>query len=976
MKENEVINNAEPGIQNGPGGKKEKHEFPAPIDEGQQAEDLKKTALMWEVIKKNKEAGTEAFYYAWHMELLTKMKMGYTAPLPDAVKEYRQKNGLNEWGGDPSEAEGYKVDSQKLTPKEKEYQVHTFNHVDLKKNADNIKRTYDLLDSKDHWYKGGSSPRFRALMKELKTLKQLAAEMESNREKLIYESNPENLRMLRKQEKETLLAYLRASKEFDECAKDYLDHKKDNITSTYAKERFDAVTEARRICAINRDSVENTYRSEAVKNIERKNAPKKAEAYVKSEKEKYIDWMKNVYNKYSFALGQKKNREVYYGDRYTDADVSNLHSPYGLSIGRTAAHSMTTIALMAKKDEKTGQYLYSVEDIMDPSKLQKEKQEMFHEVVQKSLKEDPGNAKWLAETMHTGYMAAMKRTGETLRNVNFQDPDYIFHPDFSKAAMLSVNLMDVWQEMGREKMKDAMFEAAKKDFPNLKNTEEYIDITGTMRGYLDQFSVNIQRIAEGIRDLDGKYADNAMRNVFCNGLVVHNLKELFAKKATECRDKPFQEWFNFEEGAIGRAFMLDAFDHFAVFQFETKEDFEYKLPDILDGKMFANITYKFDMNSPKKFQYFGDFDQKLIHEDYEFSQLSEMEVLKRLNTQIDHLEELKKTSTPVMQQYLSNAIRGITTLSQSYGTGGKLSEAEKQAAKQAVKDIFSYQMAALFKRYDAKDDELQELIDRNLEKVPAYKKCLDYVGVGALQGLMTGDITDQIERCEEVYLAECRLVKRKLENGDYKKPENVELAYAMAYTVTLYDQVGRLPEKSCLEVCRYSPREYTNAYLKSWRKQENQEDQLRTLIEHPERIKDMLSDTEGMKKFVDRADEKARTWRAKEEERQRLEAEKRARDYERRRQERERKKLLEKKRAEEKLLQQADAKQEPGQAGPKKEAAPKKDHAKKPEPKKEELKDQILKDKEMKQPKKETGEQKGINTKPPGKKTGLGGKRK
>jgi hypothetical protein len=141
---------------------------------------------------------------------------------------------------------------------------------------------------------------------------------------------------------------------------------------------------------------------------------------------------------------------------------------------------------------------------------------------------------------------------------------------------------------------------------------------------------------------------------------------------------------------------------------------------------------------------------------------------------------------------------------------------------------------------------------------------------------MTGDVTDQIEDCEEIYLAQCRLVRRKLENGVYQKEDQMEQAFAMAYTAALYDRVGKLPDKPSNNPEPFEPREFTEAYMTSWEKHPRHRDQIMTMIMHPEMATKMLNDTEGLKRYVDKSDAKVRAWRMKEDEKVRIRNEKRA----------------------------------------------------------------------------------------------------
>ena len=886
----------------------ELHENHAVVDEAKQRADLLKAAQMWELVKNSKAAEgkkTEAYYYAWHMELMTKKQLGQDIPVPEELQAYRTKNQLKGQGASAGVSA-----SQEPTPADKAYEVRSFNRVDLKKNADDIARLYALLDSKDHWYKGGSSPQFRALMGELKNLKELASKMEKNRANSLQETDPEKAGKLRKQEKETMLSYLRSAEEFDRLTQVYLDGKKGKTDTTYAKERFAAVTEVRRICAINRASVERTYQLTEQRRFEIKTAPRQAAAYVKAEKEKYANWLNNVYNKYDLGPGAKENRKAFYGDRYTDQSLFKLPHPYGISVARTAGHSITTIALMAMKDEK-GNYLYTEEDIMDPAKLQKEKADLFHKLVLKTSEKKPENAKWLAETMHKGYMASIDRIGKMLGKVDYSDPDYIFSPEFSRAGMLGFTLMDVWQEMGR--MPEDMFKAGKKDFPDLKTPQDYLDKVGSMRGYLDQFAVNIQRVAEGLRDLDFSFSDLAQKTVFFNSFTVNHLRSMFAKKAVACKDKPFADWFTYDEGAIGRGLYLGVIDNMSSVEFSSKQVFEQKLSSILDGTAFANITYTYDPKAKNKFVLHGTLDGGLMTDDYELSKMSETQILKQVNTQLDAFEQLKKTSGPVMQTYISGAITGVSTLSMQYASYTKMNEEQKKQAADAVRDIFAFRLASIFRSVGAKEEELKELVDKNLPKVPAYRKFLDNVGVGSLKALMMGDVTEQIEKCDDVYLDKCRLVKRNLENGVYKDEVTIETAYAMAYTVTLIDQVGKLPEKNNRAGDAYKPGEYVNDYLKSWRKQKNQKDQLAHLRKYPETVKEMLSDTKSMKEYVEKTDKKIRDWRKSEDEKERRIQQEREKTYQKRQAERARKKEALN------APKQGDVKEEPKKEEPKKE---------------------------------------------------------
>ncbi len=847
--------------------------------------DLLFAASMWDFLKEKQKENSEGYKLADNMGNKIKKQLGYDLDNPEKYNHDVQE-AQKKWesGADviviEERKENVSLIDEKIEEKEpvfgaprEEFELKTMSRIDLKKNNDQINRLYSILDSKDHWYRG-SSDNFRELMKELKTLKSLSKELTKLRADHNTITDPVKLNEKTKKEKELFQKYIFQAANVRERAEIYIEGKKDNINSPYAKARFEAVTELKDIISANSESVEKTFAKEYSRRTARISDRRQNERSLKENTKILSDWYKNTLKKYALFPGNHENRKSFMGENYTEQDLEKIKANTKFSITRTAAHSISVLALLCNEESALRRSRYKLEDIMDPSKLQKEKQEMFKKVIEKMTSGKKEDKEWIAEKMVRGYEHANGEINKLLAGVNFKKQDYIYTDNFTKASLLSGIMMDVWQET--ENVKEEITAEANKladfvsDEKNRKELpketqklieslgyenvakkmtfEEYHAMTGLQRGYLDQFSVNIQRLAESVEGLKDPekyvmYGSSMMTYAY----TVNTLRDDFARKALECGSKPHEKWFTYEEAAIGRGLMMGSNEKFVQMQVE-RDVFMDNLASFLNGRAFSNFSYKYDPNSERKVVINGNLDDAMLVDDRELSKMSDDEVLRRIDNQMEYYNRLKKTSGPDVREYLSGAIRAMSYLSRFTFSPRDMQPEERENAARCIKDIFSCHVATELSKTGLQGEALKKEVDNVVKTVPEYKRYMDALGKHALAGIMISDVSGAVADSKEVQIAKGKIYENKILNGQCKNLSEVKTAFIYAYATALINENGHLPFVPDRPGRRYTIGEFVDYHLNS-KTDLNEKESLKMMMKNPDIAKVLLTNKNGLREY-------------------------------------------------------------------------------------------------------------------------------
>ena len=733
-----------------------------------------------------------------------------------------------------------------------DYAVETTTRMDMRFNQDQVSRLYSYLDGKNNWLRG-SSPNYRELMAELDKLKALSKELVDERADLGKIKDEKTVSELEKKQRLTMLRYLKQAEAVEKSAQKYLMEKKDNINSPYAQSRYDAVTDVRRAIMVNRSTMYETFRKADIARVERVYNRREADKYYKQQCKKMTDWKKNVYQKYAMDISQTKNRKTYFGDRFTNESLERMNSIF--SMKRTAAISLTNYALMA--EQKYGISLYGIDEILDPSKLQKKKQEMFNTVIEKMTSKDPKDREWIANIMYEGAKKATEHMGDLMKRVDFNDPDYIYSENFTKACNLANQMFDVWQEEAR--IPKEMFDVISKKDPSIKSFDEYHRKNGMVRGYLDQFMNNINRLAENIPKLGKSEEPDAEALVALNAFCVSRMKKMLADKAKECMSKPFGEWFPYEDGAVGRGLYTYGSGLFMNTQYPGKEAFRRNLRSFIDGSAFDKITHSYEPNADgkgnDKFTVTGEIDVKDMKEYANYTALSDYEFFRRVNAQMDYFDALKRSSGPVMQEYLQNAIAGVAQLSKFSTDPKHMTDEQKEAAKECIQDIFSCYTAMALTKMGIAEQDLAAEVDKTVPQIADYKRYVENMEKGSMMALAITDMTDQAAKSDAVMMAKGRVAKQKLENGEYKTIDQMRTAFAHAYAYALMTENGKLTINPDVPDGRYKLSEFVDKAI-TGEIGLIDEDGLKTMKKNPAVAKTILNNRQSLRDQLVQDEEK------------------------------------------------------------------------------------------------------------------------
>ena len=168
------------------------------------------------------------------------------------------------------------------------------------------------------------------------------------------------------------------------------------------------------------------------------------------------------------------HNNCFYGDKHSRAELMNNSG--SISVDRQGGMTITILSMLLEKEN--GKAKYTLDQLLDPNQLQKEKQDRFDEIVNRSRKTaddkektmaESEDGKWLVETLYNGMKRLNEIIDETAEKIDFTKDNFIYSKEFARVAGLSTIAFDAWQEINRfEKM---MHEAVLADRPEL-TTEE------------------------------------------------------------------------------------------------------------------------------------------------------------------------------------------------------------------------------------------------------------------------------------------------------------------------------------------------------------------------------------------------------------------------------------------------------------------------------------------------------------------------
>ena len=748
-------------------------------------------------------------------------------------------------------------------------------------NGELIGELYVFLDLEDKDFADGNNtaylcafrvkPEYRGrglgtsmMEKALKELKGLSASLVKLRidpDKVINDMNNgkvlsdiEKSKERTKLENAALANYLKKAEEVEQYAAKYLKGKVNNINSKYAQRRFDMVKEVFAVVDENRKSFEATYKKEAGDRMESISQKRKDEKLVKDFTQKKLEWRQNIYKKYEMSAANGVNRKVYFGKDYTEQQLGKV--PCKFTIARGAGINLTNYLLMLETEN--GKPKYSIDDILDPSRLQEEKANTFKKVVEKTTS---GDLKWTAEIMYEGDKVAKEYLGQLLKKVDYDNPDFAYTEEFMKALRVSEILFDIYQE--EDRIPEVMFEVIKekeKDLPEDKKTksyEEYYYRNIKDRGYIDYLSECMDHTSDLLFNLNDPLAGKSNKQNFTADLhSEQELAKLLKQKVKECKDKPYTEWFTMNDRNLGNGIVTASRNLVGKAQVPNDNVFAEYLPEIIKGNAFKNIKATFDPDAPVKYELHGEIDFASVEEDSYLSSLTDMKVVQRIDSRLTYFDELKRSSDEELRGYINGAIKGITELAKYRFIPSQMTEQEKQKVAGCVKDVFKAYLAMEYKKVGASGDALNEAIENSIEEIQLFKRFTGNIGLGKLTGVLIADLTQNIEGEQAVLKAKAKIAKNKLENGEYRKDSDVLNGFAHAYAYAMYEANGKLPFNPAYARGRFNMYRFIETLKEDKGFGNIDKNALKRMKKDPDFARNILNDQNGLKQELARADER------------------------------------------------------------------------------------------------------------------------
>ncbi|SEP94051.1 hypothetical protein SAMN02910369_00936 [Lachnospiraceae bacterium NE2001] len=327
-----------------------------------------------------------------------------------------------------------------------------------------------------------------------------------------------------------------------------------------------------------------------------------------------------------YSLNNTDQEKSYCGTKY-NADDLKKHTSV-LTLGRTGGYSVVFLNLLNKKDEKSGEPLYTVDQLLDPTQLLKEKQETFDKIattsnsIEKPKSDDPKNKKCvdLASTIYEGLKASNKIINELAEQLDVEDDSFIFSDTFTKMIAVSAIAHDAWQELCRE-FKSVKNVLVRKDHPELKDDQQCYDHLVGLANSMSSLGDQLSFVQSWHQDLkDGKDNAYSITMFVQNGLMLNMVRDTVRDWKKTAPDKKFTDYL-VENDVAYKIMMTGSGSADALFSFTDAiyskshnkaliAELDHK---ICDGSLFKNveITPATRTNPVPQFKYLPSLNNKM-----------------------------------------------------------------------------------------------------------------------------------------------------------------------------------------------------------------------------------------------------------------------------------------------------------------------------------------------------------------------------
>ncbi len=652
-----------------------------------------------------------------------------------------------------------------------EYSITSFDQESLQKNAQIMEDMLKSLNKVDR-RTIRSSENFRNMKESLEELVKYSKKLSQN-------GRPPMTDEVRK--------YSKLVEETDKLASNYL-YKKTNTDSDYAKSRMAEVFNLRRKLRINNKNFSGVYMNRKAEIQEsEKEAVSFAEDMLRQELE-----LSTYYNPRETSAG-----DPFRQGEYKDKDINLTGKRF--TAGRYGAHSISMLALAAELEN--GKPKYTIDQIMDPKLLIKEKSAIFDEVMHHMTMNNEEGKKWIAEKMYYGYKNLKPMMDEYSARINYSDPKSFKTAEFRKINKLALHLFDAWQDMSV--VKKQIFEVAKADNAPYKNYDEYSDSIASIKGPLGNYGSSLKAQYEFGKEwrTDGrkqpvKYVGGAIHNK-----VIQIIMEQAHKAGT-----PYTDIISLklEEGLLVALQLVDEKNKFLSSYRSNPADIDMM---IMDGTFTKDIKVEMDPNNKdmtKRVKISGCPDKHQLDNEVEYRYMDPKTIKAIAESKKREYDRKAAKASVDGKRYIENAKKALDGLCGLIEKKSKFTGEERVKAEKFIKDIIAEKCMGTFVKAGFKGQKLDAAIYDTLSILPEYKYMTSFIGTGTAGSLAAGNeaeyffkknkqaILDGIEGYK--YIQNSEKILSGLENKNYQSSEKLVSDISKVFTAKIYKELGRLPE--------------------------------------------------------------------------------------------------------------------------------------------------------------------------------------
>lgn len=458
--------------------------------------------------------------------------------------------------------------------------------------------------------------------------------------------------------------------------------------------------------------------------------------------------------------------------KYKGVKYKEVRNPNSYSIYRTAAQSITLMALAAQNKKENGAK-YTIDDLYDDTKFVNEKSAMFDKVVDAISRGSAEDQKWIAEMIFDGELEMGKLLNDKALKIDFSNPDMVNDPEFRKLAYVAQMQFDAWQEMSH--CQNEIIAYAHDHDASINNYDDlkiYVAKTyDSVSAVTDVIKNQNEALIDYANGGNGKY-----HQIIDAGLTEHMKREFIRQSLSS--GKKLDEIFDFKAASVFSYTSSNVLKKLFTDIKDRDADPEIKnmiVSKAIDNSLFKDLKVKFDFDNPNpnnRVVFTGVPTLEDLRSELEYQRIPEQIRENSYSYNLKRLEQMKEKTAPQNQPIINKAISAYTQLHEFINSNNSLKGENKEHALGLVRSILKAEMLPTFEKTGLASERLDEIMDKTIDDMKLLKSPDDYLSIEMLGSYAHSNRASEIVKSKQAVLD--NIIAEGLYTKNYEEMEKAD----------------------------------------------------------------------------------------------------------------------------------------------------------------------------------------------------------